>query len=215
MRTFSNSFGYDGDSDTSSSPESTEQISTRKQRNQELIKKANSVSIKKIFKLYSVYADEHNTVVLCPLKKHKKPTISFEYYPQTNTFYCHNCRSGTYPTNFVAIMDNISVIEAASKIIDLFESETNLDNISSDIDFSERLEILVDFSNFIRNFILDNKDNLQAFKYAEEKTIVFDRLYKKFDDKKIPLNNNALKSIIETIKNTFKLYNHGFNYNSR
>jgi hypothetical protein len=160
---------------------------------QNIVEQANSVSIKKIFNVYGVRLDELNRKTTCPFKSHKggrESTASFYYYPDTNTYFCYGCRQGSKPTDFVMHMDRSNKITAAKKILENFYSNDdgvyNLDNQN----FSERLEILMEFSNAVRNFHINFTDE-ESFYFIEEKCRVFDTINLKHD-----LNNDALKSVV-------------------
>ena len=130
------------------------------------IKKANLVSLSKILKFYNVRIDPYSHKAICPFSDHKggrENTPSFELYEDTNSFYCHGCRYNRSTTDFVAKMDGTAKILAAKKILKIFKDDIIDDEVYLEhVDFNERLNIMLDFSSSIRNFILShsNKDGL-------------------------------------------------------
>lgn len=176
----------------------------RKDYYQELIGKANTVPIVKIFKHYSVHLDAQNRKTTCPLKSHsggRERTPSFWYYPETNTFHCFGCHKGPSCCDFVAEMDRCTKVQAAHKILQLFGSDVDEDNIFDPEDMEERLEIMMDFSNTVREFY-------QTYS-TEEAGVYVEAACKKFDtlnSRKKPHNNEALQRIVEQLKEYISLY---------
>lgn len=163
-----------------------------------LIIKANSVPLKLIFKHYNIRASEYNTHIICPFKKHKggrENSASFKFYPETNTFHCYGCNAGAKCCNFVAEMENISLLDAAYKILDWFGSEAGSDNIEINIDYTERLKILMEFSNMMREYIQNNQNDPIAIQKMEMISSAFDKA--NFVHK---LDNKALRSLVLKIK---------------
>ena len=119
----------------------------------ELIQKANSVDLLLIFKYYRLPIDAINKKVVCPFRQHKngkEKTGSFFYYPETNSFNCYGCGIGGKVCNFISAMEDISKTEAMFKALKLFENDIS-DEYIYDIDITNNLSIMIDFSNFIRN----------------------------------------------------------------
>lgn len=178
-----------------------------KQFFKDLIAKANSVPITQVFKFYGIKISEQNRKIICPFNtKHKEGrdgTASFLFYPETNSFWCFGCKTGTRCCDFVAAKENISRAKAAYKIIDLYGSDATIDNGENEyaIDYPERLEILIEFSDFVREFIQVNKDNSEALKYVETLTAAFDKM-----NSKHKLDNAAIKSLILKIKGKVSEY---------
>lgn len=155
----------------------------------ELIVKANTLNLPKLFKHYHLKIDELNRKSTCPFPHHKngqESSASFFYYPQTNTFWCFGCKTGSCPLDFVMHMDNISAFKAAKKIISIFDKDLDEEYIQSTTNFSEKLEILMSFSDWVRkNHSLSN---------IKEITKTFDMLYNKHQ-----LSNIALKTAIDLL----------------
>lgn len=187
-----NTAGSISSSDASWEIADTTDFASRKEL-KALILKANTVPLSKVFKLYGIKLDEYNRQIRCPFSSHKfgrESSASFLFYPKTNSFWCFGCKTGIYTCDFVSNMDNCNKFNAAKKVLKLFESDVDDDNILNQEDFSERLEILMEFSNYIRDII--KNDNLIK---GEELSKVFDALNLKHD-----LSNLALKSVIEQLK---------------
>lgn len=120
---------------------------------QSTIKKANKASLGDIFIHYNVNCSVSNKKARCPFPFHKsgkESTASFYYYPDTNTFWCFGCKTGTTPCDFVSKIEDVSKIEAANKIIsNTFDKVVfSLDGYS---DNSVCKDTIIEFSNFIRN----------------------------------------------------------------
>lgn len=163
----------------------------------DLIDRANTVSLLNIFKHYGLRVSAGNRKIICPFKAHKngrENTASFEYYPHTDTFWCHGCNKGTRSCNFVANMENVTVIAAAYKILDLFSGAIDEDLIVDRQDSSERLEIMLDFSAIVREFRTNNlSESAQAF--IENMCEVYDSANLRHN-----LDNDALKSVVSKLK---------------
>lgn len=178
---------------------------TKVSLNSTIISKANSVPLITLFKDYNVHLQFNKSI--CPFKFHKngqERSPSFIFYPTTNSFYCWGCQKGGSSCNFVANMEEISVIDSAYKIINLYE-----DLIQEDVDIYQQdnekiLFSLVDFSNFIREL---NKNKIISLNDSEKYTFVFDKL-----NKKHKLNLAALEAVVVKIKRQIEIYVKNFNY---
>lgn len=166
----------------------------------EIITQANSVPLSVIFKYYGIRLSENNKKTVCPFLKHKggrENSASFNFFPETNTFWCYGCSTGTRPANFVANMEDINVFEAATKIINLHPDEVS--DEFSNIGFSGYSEALMEFSDFIRDFIIQHNKTPKALKYIENASAAFDSL-----NLKHKLDSTALKRLIFNIKKKCK-----------
>lgn len=170
---------------------------------QELIAKANTVPIIKLFKYYAIRLDAYNRKTTCPFRSHKggrERTASFYYYPDTNSFYCFGCKARAHTCDFVAGMDGCTKVQAAHKILQLFESDVDEDNMYSTQDFEERLKIMMDFSNTVREFHRTYSTE-SAGVYVEVACKKYDTL-----NLKHKLDNDALRRTIEQLKEYISLY---------
>lgn len=170
----------------------------------ELISKANSVPLMRLFRYYGIRIDEVNRFIVCPFKSHKggrENSASFKFYPETNSFWCFGCKTGITPVVFVATMENINYVRAAYKIIESFSEDIDEDNVFDRDNFSERLEIMMDFSNVIREF-REKFSSEKSFEYIEEICSHYDAVNLKHD-----LNNEALHHIVDQYKHIISLYN--------
>lgn len=210
MQPLPNTNGFDSESTESSETDSPEQASSGGQSYKSLIHRANSISLKTLFKAYGVNIEESGkNNVICPFPKHqgrnrgqREASPSLYFYPNTNSFWCFGCKVGTKATNFVAAMDNSTYIDAAYKIIDHFEAalDGSVTYIPG-IDYGERLEILMDFSNCLRDFMQDHVEDPYAIVHAENLTSIFDRHYTKRT-----LDNKALQLVISKLKDKVNTY---------
>ena len=170
---------------------------------QELINRANSVPLIKVLRHYGIRLDPYNRKSTCPFKSHKggrESTPSFYFYPDTNTFYCFGCKAKSRPCDFVASMDTCTKIQAAHKLLQLFESDVDEDNIFDRTDFAERLKIMLDFSHTIRDFYQTHSDP-EARVYVEVACKKYDAL-----NLKHKLDNEALRRTVEQLKEYITLY---------
>jgi len=196
MRNIQNRNGPIGYGETSWETGDTTDASTRKAFFKNLVDRANSVPIVKIFKSYGLRLSEYNKDTICPFLDHKggrESSASFTYYPPTNSFFCHGCRKGIYGTDFVVAMDGIPRAKAAYKILELFGGDVDDDVEFETLDIAERLEIMMEFSNRVRDFRQDNTD---------EKSLVFiENICQIYDDmnNKHKLDNESLRKFISIL----------------
>lgn len=170
---------------------------------QNIVEQANSISIKKIFAMYGLRLDESSRKTTCPFKSHKggrESTASFYYYPDTNTYFCYGCRQGSQPTDFVMYMDSCNKVAAAKKILEHFYSDAEDICQIDRQDFSEKMEIMLQYSSAVRSFHLNHTDE-KSFFFIEEVCKAFDTINKKHD-----LSNDALKSVVSQLTDTINNY---------
>lgn len=173
----------------------------------ELIAKANSVPLSRVLRYYKILCNELHNNATCPFKTHKgglERTGSFYFYPETNSFYCFGCKIGgksKHAVELVSAIEGITSHAAAKKIISLFNSD-----IGSCIDYddnfnvSEQLEIMMDFSNIVREFrnlYLDPSSQ----EFIEKRCEVYDMLNLKHD-----MNIETLQYVIDQLKEQIKIY---------
>lgn len=181
MRTLSDKSRFDGYSETRSESGNTGTPSPGKLFYKNLIKRADSVSLITVLKHYGYRIDAQNRKLVCPFSKHKngrESTPSFQYYPETNTFWCFGCKTGRGATDFVANKEGISSVRAAFKILEHYSSEASADGAETDqaFNYSERLEILMEFSNFVREFLQTHSQNPESLTHIERISFSFDRM---------------------------------------
>jgi hypothetical protein len=161
---------------------------------QRLIAQANSVSIYRVIKYYNPKLTSGVTKIICPFKSHKggrEKTPSFQIFPETNSFYCYGCTAGSKTTDFVCKLEGTSKVDAAHKILSLFESSFDDSNFLDIQDVGETLELMIKFSSAVRIFRQSHFD---------EKSEVFIEhicsLYDQMNHKHKLTNNERLKSTI-------------------
>ncbi len=201
MRKLPNSTGSDSSGETPDDSRSAEATASAKQFYKELIAKANSVPIKLLFKIYGVRVDEYNKKANCPFPDHNDKTPSFLYYPETNSFYCHGCKAGTRPVDFIVHMEGLARSKAAARVMELCGGEASEDNEFEPIDYGERLEIIMEFSNFVREFIQSYPGNNEALLHIENTAAIFDVMNAKYK-----VDNVALKELIIKLKRKGSAY---------
>jgi hypothetical protein len=203
MRTISNTTGSDGDSETPREDGDSSTPFTGKKFYQDLIRRANSIPITRLFKHYGLRLDEGNRKTICPFSFHnggRENSASFWWYPHTNTFWCFGCKTGVGCCDLVASMEGITKVKAAFKILDLFHSDVDDDNSWDRENFSEKLEIMMEFSNAVREFRRDNLDEKsQAF--IEHICWVYDTINLKHN-----LSNDALRSVVTQLRERINSY---------
>lgn len=157
---------------------------------------ANSVPIPTILGHYGYKLDYRNKLI-CPFSFHKsgrENSGSFTFYPKTNSFYCFGCKTGFRAVDLVAKLDGISKLQAAYKILDYFSSEVDESKISDVLNVSEKLEIMLEFSNCVKEFRSQNKD--------EESWVFIENICKSYDllNNKHQLDNKAIAYIVQLLK---------------
>lgn len=165
------------------------------------LKRANTVPIASVLKAYGIRFDPYARSIICPFgKRHKDGrdrSPSFTIFTNTNSFWCFGCKTGNTPVDFVVNMDNISLSKAAQKILSILAYQVNLEDFDNvQVDFSARLDALMDFSNYIRNIMSSNIDQ-ETQQMLDEACLTFDALNKKY---KKNMTNDILISIIDRLK---------------
>jgi hypothetical protein len=164
---------------------------------EELISQANSVHLTHIFDYYNIYIniyEKHN--ITCPFHKGgKENSPSLTYFHDTNTFHCHSCKAGSRPCDFVSLKEGITKAEAAKKIMGLYGSETNEEFIVNSSDYADKLDVLMQFSNWVRYNLQNNltENRLDKLNVIQQ---VFDSTCIKHDNMK----TEDLKSLISFLK---------------
>jgi hypothetical protein len=205
MRNVSNTGGCFGYGETSGEVGDFTTTSSRKNDYEAIINKANTVPLIRVLNHYGLYTHSNYGKIICPFKSHsngRENTASFQYYPHSNTFWCHGCKKGNQSTNFVANMEDIPILKAAHKIINLFSGDVSDDVVIERQDFSERLEIMLDFSNTVREFRTSNLSD-HAIAFIEEICSVYDTL-----NLRHKLDNDALRTLTVNLKEEIISYNH-------
>ena len=209
MRELSNITRSNSDSETSREDgDIAESFTGNFDKNLNIFKRANSVPITKIFSYYGVRLDINNRKTFCPFPHHKngrENTPSFWYYPETNTYCCFGCREGSTPSDFVSNMNRISKLSAAYKILEIFSNE-DIEVEELEIhNSSERLEIMLDFSNTVREF-RQNYISEKDFEFIEEICKIYDNINLKFQKQQKPLSNEALLKVVIALKERITSY---------
>jgi len=203
MCTISNYARSVSDSETSGEDRDFADSFTGKDYYEDLIDRANFTPLPSLFRYYGLRVDEHNRKIVCPFPTHKggrEYTPSFLYYPKTNTFWCFGCKAGTRATDFVSFMHGINKLDAAYKILDLFDSQ---ETIGYDrFDSNDKLGIMMDFSNAVREF-REACTGEASWEFIEIICSHCDAINKKLKDK---LTVEALRSVVNQLQNKIELY---------
>lgn len=174
---------------------------------QDLIDRADTIPLIRVFKHYGIRLDEHNKKITCPFKAHRggrESTPSFYFYPDTNSFYCFGCHIGGKSSHgclFMSEMDRLTKVRAAYKLLELFAEDVDEDNIHNQNNFSERLKIMMEFSDAVREFY-QTYSSKEARVYVEMICEGFDSLNLKHKN----LDNTALSRAVEDAKRFMSLY---------
>jgi hypothetical protein len=167
---------------------------------QDLINKANTIPLIKIFHKYGISVPNTRSVITCPFKSHKggrESSGSFNYFPETNSFFCYGCRAGgesAHAVEFVSIMERVPKIESANRILDIFVNDVGdeVDFVES-FDLDEKLDYMLNFSNFVRNFRCAFSDKISQD--------LIDRYCCAYDiiNSKYKINNDALIMLVDSL----------------
>lgn len=163
-----------------------------------LINQANTIDLSLVLKSYNINVDAYSRKSCCPFLFHKsgaENSASFYYYKDSNSFYCFGCKHGGSTTDFVALSDGITKIEAAEKLLKKFASDPNFDGAEVSKNFITRQKLYLDFSNMIREFIYFNMEDELSLDYAEKISLVFDTINQKHN-----LDNDGLQSLVDKLK---------------
>jgi CHC2 zinc finger len=168
-----------------------------------IIQRANAVPIILIFNHYGLKPTQYNPKITCPFTNHKggrERTPSLKYYADTNSFSCYGCGVAGGCVTLVEAMDKSNKLKAASKILRLFNSQVDED-LLLDVDSSaDRLQMMADFSNIIREFRHNNLGN-HAFLFIEHCCWVYDE-----SNRKHKYDNEALRHLIESLTKIIEQY---------
>lgn len=169
---------------------------TGKDEYQEIVKKAETYPLVKVFKKYNINIDNFNRKSVCPFPSHKggkESTASFYFYPETNTFWCFGCKVGRSSVDFVSKIENLNKIQAALKIIKNSDNDFEFSGTFQDLqdDYAEKNKIHFSFSKKMKEIIHSNPSSLEEI---EKIYYVFDKMNSKYE-----LELSALKLLVERL----------------
>jgi DNA primase len=206
MRTISNTFGPISYGETSGEDRNSPDA-IKRQKFEDMIKKANTVPLIRVFAHYKIRVDTIYSTIVCPFKSHKggrENSASFVFYPETNSFYCFGCKVGgpfAHGCEFIAQMEGLSRVKAAYKILTLFKSSLNEDmEVAEAENLTEKLEVMSVFSDAVREFHQNHFDE-KSYEYIERVCAVYDTL-----NAKRKLDNEALRRLGEELILEIKSY---------
>ena len=160
----------------------------------EIVIKANSIPIRDVLKKYNINIQTYETKIVCPFPCHIDKTPSFIIYDKTNTFWCFGCKVGTKCCDFVAEFEKTNKAIAASKILDFFSDQIENQTIKNQINYVDQFNIILKFSELIRNFLKNNNDK-KALEFIDEVCVVYDKINEKYK-----LSNEALENLYLKMK---------------
>jgi hypothetical protein len=198
------SFSYGETSWTTGDPSA---VVEGKAAEQALIAQANSIPLFRVLRYYNVkVVPSHVNSTICPFKHHKggrERTGSFYFYPETNSFYCHGCKTGgmhRHAVAFVAAFEGITFVKAAQKLIGLFSDDVDpTAEFSDGRNFPEQLEIMMDFSNAVREFRKNYLDDESQY-FIENTCKAYDELNARHD-----MDNESLRLLVFKLKEQINL----------
>lgn len=166
----------------------------------EQIKQANSIPIISVLGAYGLKISQHTKHIVCPFNRRHRDgqdkSPSFTIYPNTNSFWCFGCKTGSTPIDFVMNKRDINFHDAVIEILKILSNEISFDNNENAIiDFNQRLEILVEFSSFVRSKI-SSSDKFDLG-YIESVCATLDEFNRKYNKN---MTNDALLSIVDKLK---------------
>lgn len=198
MHNVSNTNRSDGYGETSRKIRNSSTSFTGEEYSSDIISQANTVPLIKIFNHYGLRFNEYSRKAICPFKSHKggrENTASFLYYPDTNSYCCFGCHIGCNPCDFVAEMEGINRYAAAAKILNLYQDDVKNFNYINIVNASEQLEIMMEFSNLVREF-RQSHFNEEDHIFIERISSLYDILYNKHEN----FNNQALRDTVDKLK---------------
>jgi hypothetical protein len=175
----------------------------RQNTDKAIIARANTVPIMHVLKHYGIRVDPYNHKAICPFKAHKngrENTPSFSVFEETNTFKCFGCGRGNQPVNFVAEMDQCQYEKAARKILQIFATDVDESLIIEVNDISERLEIMMNFSEAVYQFRQSHLSP-HAMDFIEYICQVYDR-----SNESHKYDNEALRRLVEHCVDHINIY---------
>jgi len=179
--------------------------------NEDLINIANKkIPLENVFNSYKIYFENvyspsgWNQRRRCPLPDHNDNTPSFNYNKAENRFYCFGCKRGGQAVQFVSLMEELSYIAAAEKLLDRFNS---LEDAVLDLQDQRNDEIdqaLLEFAEDIRRFVSNNNTD-EAREFMESVTWGLD-LYLHKHVPRSSLDADNLKARIELLSKRLEDY---------
>lgn len=202
MQSLHDKSGSDGESTPSGKGGGFTDPSGRKVDLRSIVAQANTIPLTTILASYGQRVDEYNRRIRCPFHKGGgERTPSFWVYPDTNTFHCFGCKVSGRPVEYVGIAESMNKLEAAFHIIEKWGCHINSANVVIEQRNSYSEKALLEFSDYIRNFIRKNEASPEALQYVENLCYSFDKMNQKYD-----LNNEGLSALIDKIKSRLEIY---------
>lgn len=169
------------------------------------IRKANSIPIDSIIRYYGTNVNKQNKKAICPFKSHKggrENSASFYLYPKTNTFHCFGCGHGGGPVQFVSVMEQLTKDKAVLKILETFGEnfDESFYELFDQKNFSEQLEVMIKFSNEIREFHKKYID-IDSYTFIENICHTYDDICFKHE-----LSSEALQELTEKYLRKIDVY---------
>jgi len=145
----------------------------------------------------------------CPFKDHHDKSPSFFVNSQSNSFKCLGCGKGGGPVHFISHYFGKNIIDVAEDIISKYSDledaySTILDQSQDEVD-----ALVLDLNDYVRNFILSNKDKPhyeQYFMFVENLMWSLDVYLEKHYANRSVIDLNNITEMIKIIKSRLNQY---------
>ena len=164
-RSAPNSDGYGLSEDRDTNALNSWQASSEdiRKQNYKLVLIANEkISLNSVLKRYQIVMQKINDnnwshMGVCPFPMHNDVNASFGYNPSEDRFNCLGCKKSGRAVEFISFMEQRSRAEIAKEILEsLNVSQDDIINFDGEIADSRSYDMLYEFSEYARNFILNN-----------------------------------------------------------
>ena len=185
---------------------------SREQLVSKIISIANSkVSLAQIFEQYNIQFDIKYSpngwthVCPCPFTDHNDSSPSFGYNPEEGRFNCFGCHRSGRAVQFVAFMENQSVIDVAKKLLRGSLNDGQEIVITKQFDYKRLESLLFEFADYVRSFRVKYKGNQTATSYVDNVTWGID-LYLDKNASSQDINVDQVELMIGKLKDKLDLY---------
>lgn len=141
----------------------------------------------------------------CPFPDHQDTTPSFGYNSKDDRFHCFGCHRSGNSVQFLAFINNKSIVETAKEVIFRFKSSEEVIIELDDSQSDKTDEILNAFSKDARIFLQAHADNPKALQYLESVTWNLD-VYLEKNTMSGTINFDSLQARIEKLREYLTLF---------
>jgi hypothetical protein len=171
----------------------------------------NKVPLPVVFKKYNIVLESKysNTgwdyQCQCPFEDHDDDNPSFGYNEKEDVFNCFGCGRAGRSVHFISYIENVSLDKAIQILSSKFEQDLNFSIKKNSIDYDELDKLLIEYSEFVRSFIIENRNDESAMKYISDVNYIFD-LYLKYSLDQNSLKISEFSTIILELKDKINSY---------